>query len=185
MGESQTPRAGRPLLFSPVKGRDAGARGLPNLRKQVLSLAGAVRPRACAPSLREQVLSLVGRDREGLALVGRNRESLAARRRGRGLPWVPPCTVTAALFALCLDAPVPLDAPVLPVISKKPRQQEAAPHAHARSPRYPAGDHPLADPSAALRRRPAPPRPARRRLGSPDLKHLRRAFMDSPCTSLR
>jgi len=40
-------RVGRPLLFSPVEGRDARAGGSPNLRNQVLSLGG--------------------RDREGLA----------------------------------------------------------------------------------------------------------------------
>jgi len=51
-----------------------------------------------------------------------------------------------------------------PVIRKTPRQQEASPPLHERSPRYaagddPTGDHPIADPSAALRRRRAPPRP--------------------------
>jgi len=49
MGKSQNPSVARPLLFSPMKGRDARTRVSPNIREQVLSLAG--------------------RDREGLATL--------------------------------------------------------------------------------------------------------------------
>ncbi len=143
MGESKIPRAARPLLFSPGKGRDAGALGSPNLRKQGLSLAGGRK-------------SSSGERQRGSceATEGAVKGSRLAMGPSHSPPWAPPCTVTAALFPPRLDAPVP------PVISKKPRQQEAASHIYMRSPRYPAGDDPTADPSAALRRRPAPPRPA-------------------------
>jgi len=47
--------------------------------------------------------------------------------------------------------------------TKAPRYQDASPHPHERSPRYAVGE--TADRSAALRRRRAPPLPARRRLG--------------------
>jgi len=40
MGVSQHPGVGRPLLFSPMEGRDAAARVSPNLRENVLSLVG-------------------------------------------------------------------------------------------------------------------------------------------------
>ena len=152
-GIADSPRRKTPLVL-PCEGRDAGAQGSPNLRKQGLSLVGGR-----APNLRVQVLSLVGRDREGL-LAGSRRSSSGERPRGsceakrgsceakrgscearegvceevavrpwflHGSPRVPPCTVTAALCPPRLDAPVPLDAPVRPVISKKPRPQEAAP----------------------------------------------------------
>jgi len=42
MGESQNPGVARPLLFSPMEGRDARAQVWPNLRNQVLSLKGEV-----------------------------------------------------------------------------------------------------------------------------------------------
>ena len=60
-----SPVKGKTPLVLPYEGRDTGARGLPNLRKQSLSLAGGR-----APNLREQVLSLAGRDREGLVRRG-------------------------------------------------------------------------------------------------------------------
>ena len=125
-GIADSSRRKTPLVL-PCEGRDAGARVVRNLREQGLSLVGGR-----AHNLRVRVLSLVGGRRSSSgerqrgsceATEGAVKGSRLAMGPSHSPPWAPPCTVTAALFA-----PPRLDAPVPPVISKKPRQQEAASH---------------------------------------------------------
>jgi len=81
MGKSQNPGVGRPLLVSPMEGRDARAWVSPNLRNQVLSLAGGRR----SSSGERHGVSLVGGDaRAGASLNLREKSSLPRRERQRG-----------------------------------------------------------------------------------------------------
>ena len=78
MGKSQTPRAARPLLFSPVRGETRGTRVRSTSGNRVSPSQGAVRPTSgyrFSPS-QGAVGRPLERDREGLA------------RRRRGLFWL-------------------------------------------------------------------------------------------------
>jgi len=152
MGESQNLGVGRPLLFSPMEGRDARAWVSLSLRNQVLSLAGGRR----SSSGEKQRGSFdakndSGREERFCEGVAARHGSLHARgQRPGSLLVLMPSFHPSSARSLATKTPRHTHTSDLPDTQRQMIQ-----------PRIP----PTADPSATLWRRRAPPQPGRRAPG--------------------